>query len=42
MPLVNDLGASLYSRVSRSLEHTDHLDFAPARLGSRVGDTCKH
>ena len=40
--LVDGLGTSLYGRVLRALEHTDHLYFALARLWSRVGDTGKH
>ena len=40
--LVDGLGTSLYGRVLRALEHTDHLYFALARLGSRGGDTGKH
>ena len=40
--LIDGLRTSFYSRVLRTLKHTDHLYFAFARLGSRGGDTRKH
>ena len=40
--LVDGLRTSFYSRVLRTLKHTDHLYFAFARLGSGVGYPCKH
>ena len=37
--LIDGLRTSFYSRVFRTLKHTDHLYFAFARLGSGVGNT---